>query len=181
MPRTRGSLRIARLAGAMALLCVATRFQVATAFAQTAAMLDDRVTQRSVADTICKPGYADTVAPPLSEMMSHKNQLLAQRGIDPDEGTRYALDRRVPIVLGGSPDAPGNLDLLPWAGHAGERRKELLAVKLKRCVCVGRMSLADAQATIAGDWPAHYANLGRLPCEDDRTGTTSSTDDAASH
>ena len=130
-----------------------------------AQLLDARVTQQSVAGTICRPGYADTVSPPLDEIMARKNQLLTARGIDPDDGVSYALDRRVPILLGGSPDALQNFDLLPWAGHGGERRKELLAARLKRCVCAGRMSLADAQAAIVGNWTKQYGRVARMSCD----------------
>src|SRR5579864_8219882 len=87
---------------------------IGQACAQDAGMLDGRVTQQSVGETICLPGYADTVAPPSDELMAHKDRMLAARGIDAGSGVAFALDRRVPIVLGGSPDAPSNLDLLPW-------------------------------------------------------------------
>jgi hypothetical protein len=127
-------------------------------------LLDSRVTQESVGETICRPGYADAVAPPFGESMALKDKLLAQRGIDADTGAEYALDRRVPIVLGGSPDAVANYDLLPWGGHGGERRKALLTVRLKRCVCAGQMSLADAQAAILGDWASEYERLTRMAC-----------------
>jgi hypothetical protein len=174
--------RVARCArrAALAALCISAVLHGQAACAQDASMLDERVTQQSVADTICKPGYADTVSPPLDEMLAHKNRLLAQHGIDADDSTEYALDRRVPIVLGGSPDATGNFDLLPWGGHRGERRKELLAAKLKRCVCAGKMSLSAAQAAIAGDWPAQYARLRRAPCEDGHVGMTTDGDDDGS-
>src|SRR5689334_21073530 len=119
----RRAARCARGA-AIAVLSITAVLHGRTACAQDTSMLDERVTQQSVADTICKPGYADTVSPPVDEMLAHKNRLLAQRGIDADDSTEYALDRRVPIVLGGSPDATSNLDLLPWGGHRGERRKE---------------------------------------------------------
>jgi hypothetical protein len=165
---------------AIAVLSISAVLHGRTACAQDASMLDERVTQQSVADTICKPGYADTVSPPVDEMLAHKNRLLAQRGIDADDSTEYALDRRVPIVLGGSPDATSNFDLLPWGGHRGERRKELLAAKLKRCVCAGKMSLSAAQAAIAGDWPAQYARLRRVPCEDGHVGMTTDGDDDGS-
>lgn len=138
---------------------------VAAARAQTPSMLDDRVTQHSVAETICRPGYADTVAPPLDELMEHKDRLLAARGIDAGDGGGYALDRRVPIVLGGSPDAPANLGLLPWAGHHGERRKELLTAKLKRCVCTGKISLSEAQTAIAGNWSSWYQGFADTSCD----------------
>ncbi|MFC0402037.1 hypothetical protein [Paraburkholderia rhizosphaerae] len=165
---------------AIAALCIWTTSYWNAALAQHKSMLDERVTQQSVADTICKPGYADTVSPPLDEMLAHKNQLLAERGIDADDSTDYALDRRVPIVLGGSPDALENFDLLPWGGHRGERRKELLTAKLKRCVCAGKMSLSAAQAAIAGDWPAQYAHLRRASCEDDQPGRATDSDDDGS-
>jgi hypothetical protein len=177
--RTARGSRCARSA-AIAALCLSAALHARAACAQDASMLDERVTQQSVADTICKPGYADTVSPPVDEMMAHKNRLLAERGIDAEDSTEYALDRRVPILLGGAPDAPDNFDLLPWGGHRGERRKELLAAKLKRCVCAGKMSLSAAQAAIAGDWPAQYARLRRAPCEDGQVGMSTDGDDDGS-
>jgi len=155
-----------RRALASIVIAAGLQLHLGSAFAQGASMLDERVTQQNVNATICRPGYADTVSPPFDDLMEHKDRLLAERGIDPDHGTRYALDRRVPVVLGGSPDAPANLDLLPWVGHRGERRKELLTAKLKRCVCKGRMSLSAAQAAIAGNWSAHYGGFGSAPCGD---------------
>lgn len=122
-------------------------------------MLDKRVTQQSVGETICRPGYTDTVAPPFDQLMAHKDRMLAARGIDADNGPAFALDRRVPIVLGGSPDAPSNLDLLPWAGPRGERRKARAAVMLKRCVCEGKLSLAEAQAAIIGNWSVVHSGF----------------------
>ena len=154
---------------AMALVAVSASvyLHASASFAQDASMLDERVSQQNIATTICRPGYADTVSPPFDDMMELKDRLLTERGIDAGHGTRYALDRRVPIQLGGSPDAQDNLDLLPWGGHKGERRKELLTAKLKRCVCEGRMSLGEAQAAIAGNWSAHYAGFGSAPCGGD--------------
>ncbi|SDH44288.1 hypothetical protein SAMN04487926_104439 [Paraburkholderia steynii] len=166
--RVAGLARKMRLcAMALVAMSVGLYLHASVSFAQDASMLDERVSQQNIATTICRPGYADTVSPPFDDMMELKDRLLAERGIDAGHGTRYALDRRVPIVLGGSPDAQDNLDLLPWGGHKGERRKELLTAKLKRCVCEGRMSLTDAQAAIAGNWSAHYAGFGSAPCDDD--------------
>jgi hypothetical protein len=131
-------------------------------------MLDERVTQQSVGETICRPGYADAVAPPFDELMARKDRMLAARGIDADEGVAFALDRRVPVVLGGSPDNPSNLDLLPWAGRQGERRKVRAAVMLKRCVCEGKLSLAEAQAAIVGNWSVVYSGFSQTSCDASR-------------
>ncbi|WP_322106311.1 hypothetical protein [Paraburkholderia sp. J41] len=160
--RSGGAPRWRRLR--VSLLAFAAAGAAHAAVAQDAQLLDARVTQQSVAQTICRPGYADTVAPPFDETMALKDRLLAARGIDADDGVGYALDRHVPIVLGGAPDATANFDLLPWGGHGGERRKSLLTVRLKRCVCAGRMSLAEAQAAITGNWSHQYERLTRMEC-----------------
>ena len=138
---------------------------VGPAHAQHAGMLDERVTQQSIRETICRPGYASAVAPPFDELMAHKDRMLAERGIDADDGADFALDRRVPVVLGGSPDAPSNLGLLPWAGRQGGRRKARAAVMLKRCVCEGKLSLAEAQAAIVGDWSVVYSGFSQASCD----------------
>jgi hypothetical protein len=164
----------------VALLALAAGGAAQAACAQDQQLLDTRVTQESVADTICRPGYADTVAPPFDDTMALKDRMLAARGIDADDGVRYALDRHVPIVLGGSPDATANFDLLPWGGHAGERRKSLLTVRLKRCVCAGRMTLAQAQAAITGNWAHQYESLTRMECGAQADETTSASSDDGS-
>ncbi|SDG26738.1 hypothetical protein [Paraburkholderia phenazinium] len=150
--------------GVVMMLGAVAGLRAGQAAAQNAAMLDERVTQQSITETICRPDYSDAVSPPFDVMMAHKARLLAQHGIDPEDGADYAIDRRVPVLLGGSPDAPANLDLLPWAGASGERRKARFVVHLKHCVCAGKMSLSDAQATIAGNWSAAYAGFGRSSC-----------------
>jgi hypothetical protein len=152
------------LLAATALFALLT-LHIGDASAQESGVLDERVTQQSVAGTICRPGYAETVAPPFDELMAHKDRMLAARGIDADDGAAFALDRRVPIVLGGSPDAPANLDLLPWAGPQGERRKARAAVMLKRCVCEGKLSLAQAQVAIVGNWSEVYSGFGQTSCD----------------
>ncbi|MCP3728622.1 hypothetical protein M3I53_37005 [Paraburkholderia sp. CNPSo 3272] len=161
----------------VSLLALATGSAAQAAIAQDPRLLDTRVTQESVTDTICRPGYADTVAPPFDETMALKGRMLASRGIDADNGVGYALDRHVPIVLGGSPDATANFDLIPWGGHAGERRKSLLTVRLKRCVCAGRMTLAQAQAAITGNWVHQYDRLTRMDCGGSANEATSASRD----
>jgi hypothetical protein len=134
------------------------------ACAQRAEWLDPRVTQATIVDTICVPGYADRVSPTFEVQMRQKDRLLKQRGIGATEGSDYALDHRMPVLLGGLPSAAINLDLRPWDGRAGQRRKERLAVFLKRCVCTGDLTLAQAQSSISGDWPNRFPNLSSLTC-----------------
>lgn len=58
--RPAGKMRVVFLLGFAAILAL----RVGEVWAQDSAMLDGRVTQESVGETICRPGYADTVAPP---------------------------------------------------------------------------------------------------------------------
>jgi hypothetical protein len=127
-------------------------------------LLDPRVNQSTIVDTICRPGYADDVLPPFDTLMRQKDQLIKQRHIDPASASEYALDHRMPVLLGGSPTAVANVDLRRWDGHAGQRRKERLVVFLKRCVCTGDMPLAQAQTAITGDWSSRYPNLSSMTC-----------------
>jgi hypothetical protein len=159
----RDAARIARI-GLVVLFGVTAGLRVGHAAAQDASMLDGRVTQQSIAHTICRPDYVDAVSPPINVLMDHKARLLAGRGINADAGVGYALDRHVPVLLGGAPDAVANFDLLPWAGDRGERRKSRLTVRLKHCVCEGKMSLSDAQATIVGNWSAAYPGFSQNSC-----------------
>lgn len=66
---TARSLRKTRIALMLGLTAVLA-LRIGQACAQDAAMLDDRVTPQSVGETICRPGYADTVAPPFDQMTS---------------------------------------------------------------------------------------------------------------
>jgi hypothetical protein len=156
-------MRTARI-GLVVLLGASAGLRAGPTAAQDGAVFDERVTQQSIASTICRPDYVDTVSPPINVMMDHKSRLLAERGISADAGVGYALDRHVPVLLGGSPNDPANFDLLPWAGDQGERRKARLIVRLKHCVCEGKMSLSDAQATILGNWSAAYPGFSQNSC-----------------
>jgi hypothetical protein len=144
--------------------CAALLFGTHAVHAQKPEWLDPHVTQSTIVDTICVPGYVDRVLPSFETQMKQKDKLLKQRSIDDSFASEYALDHRMPVLLGGSPTSPANLDLRRWEGRSGQRRKERLAVYLKRCVCTGDMTLKDAQDAMAGDWPNRYPNLSSMSC-----------------
>ncbi|EKS66967.1 MULTISPECIES: hypothetical protein [Caballeronia] len=161
-PGARRARRAAR--AALACCCAMLACVPGTPRAQRAEWLDARVTQATIVDTICIPGYVDRVLPSFEIQMRQKERLLKQRSIDPSFASEYALDHRMPVLLGGSPNSPANLDLRRWEGREGQRRKERLAVYLKRCVCTGDMTLKEAQTAMAGDWPNRYPNLSSMTC-----------------
>ncbi|MGP8434214.1 hypothetical protein ACT2FY_36555 [Paraburkholderia fungorum] len=138
----------------------------ASLYATPPSPLDPRVTQSSIARTICHRDYLTKVMPSIDARIRRKSQLLGQLAIAPELAPRYALDLRMPVLLGGSPDAKENFDLVPWDGPDGERRKRRFTVFLNRCVCAGEMRLARAQAAWSGDWANRYSNLWTLQCRD---------------
>ncbi|VXB14736.1 conserved hypothetical protein [Burkholderia sp. 8Y] len=148
-----------------ALIGMAAMLAADAARAQQPDWLDPHVTQATIVDTICVPGYVDRVLPSFQTQMRQKERLLKQRSIDASFASEYALDHRMPVLLGGSPNAPANLDVRRWEGRNGQRRKERLAVYLKRCVCTGDMTLRAAQSAMAGDWPNLYPNLSSMSCQ----------------
>jgi hypothetical protein len=138
----------------------------ASLYATPSSLLDPRVTQSTIARTICHRDYLTKVMPSVDARMHRKSQLLGQRAIAPESAPLYALDFRMPVLLGGSPDAKENFDLIPWEGPDGERRKRRFTVFLNRCVCAGEMPLARAQVALSEDWANRYSNLWTLQCRD---------------
>jgi hypothetical protein len=116
--------------------------------------LNPDVNEDTVMQTICVPGYTQTVRPSSSYTNGIKAKLLRENGIDESMMRYYELDHIVPLALGGHPRKPANLALQPWDGEHGAIRKDLLERRLQIMVCRGELQLTDAQACIAEDWEA---------------------------
>jgi hypothetical protein len=106
-----------------------------------AMVLNPDVTQATIYQTICVPGWTKTVRPPAGYTHAIKRQLV-QPG---DRLSAYELDHWIPLGLGGAPYDRRNLILQPLPEA---RRKDRLEAKLHEAVCAGRMSLPDAQLRI---------------------------------
>jgi len=116
--------------------------------------LNPDVTEDTIGQTICVPGYTSSVRPSSSYTNSVKAKLLRENGINESMMRYYELDHIVPLALGGHPRKPGNLALQPWDGEHGAIRKDQLERRLQILVCRGELKLSDAQACIAQDWEA---------------------------
>lgn len=133
------------------------------------------VTQATVATTICRPGYSDSVRPSGSYTQRVKRQLLgAYGGTAPADA--YELDHLVPLEDGGNPTDPRNLWPMPWEwssshprgiaapGH-GAQTKDRLEDELHRRICLPRtdpawVGLDEARGGIAADWRGYAVRLG---------------------
>ena len=129
-------------------------------------LIDSRVTQSTLNETICNPSYFERVVPTFDALAQRKQQLLKEQGIDLEAASDYAIEFRLPVILGGVPDITENIDLRRWDGASGARRKRRLTVFLRRCVCRGELPLRRAQTVILGDWAARYTHLWSSSCRD---------------
>lgn len=121
--------------------------------------LNPDVTQATIGQTICAPGWTATVRPSSTYTNGVKAKLLREHGLQPTDADRFELDHLVPLALGGHPRRIENLWLQPWVGEWSARRKDQLEVRLKTLVCSGAMPLAEARRLIAADWRAAWVTL----------------------
>ncbi len=126
--------------------------------------LNPDVHQDTIAATICTPGYTKTVRPSTTYTNGVKRKLMREAGIDESLISDYELDHIVPLALGGHPRQLGNLQLQPWEGDSGAKRKDRLEVKLQCLVCAGQVPLDTAQHAIYDDWQAAYHLYAKMKC-----------------
>ena len=118
----------------------------------TPGAIDPAVTQRDIAETICRPGYTRTVRPPESVTEPEKLASMAAYGDTGPPGA-YEYDHLIPLELGGAANDPRNL--WPEPG-ASPNPKDALEDRLHALVCAGKVGLAAARRAIAANWVAAY-------------------------
>ncbi len=118
----------------------------------TPGAIDIRVTMATTAATICTSGYTATVRPPVALTDRIKTEEMAAYGLQGQPPSGYELDHLISLELGGAPQDVANLWPQPWNGDTNAHQKDAVETHLKRQVCSGAVSLADAQRMIATDW-----------------------------
>ena len=88
--------------------------------------LNPEVSQATINDTICAPGYSYTVRPSYWESARVKLAMLKARGETWLDAPKYELDHIIPLCLGGSPADPSNWD--------EATRKDRVEIQAMRCV-----------------------------------------------
>lgn len=136
---------------------------------QARGSLNPDVRQETIQETICIPGYTKSVRPATTYTNGVKQKLMREAGLSYDvAASEYELDHIIPLALGGHPRNLNNLDLQPWEGQHGAKRKDRLEVKLQCLVCSGQVKLVTAQEDIAGDWGAAYSKYAKVKCRRNR-------------
>jgi hypothetical protein len=127
----------------------------------TPGALNPAVAQATIGATICRAGWTATVRPPESITEPEKLASMAAYGLRAS-ASAYEYDHDVPLALGGAVNAPRNLWPEPdYPTRSGFylNPKDRLENVLKRMVCRGAITLAQAQRAIASNWVALYNQL----------------------
>jgi hypothetical protein len=126
----------------------------------TPGVINPNVNQSNIKENICKPGWTDTIRPPVSYTNKLKQEQLKTTyksfakiwGL---ELNKYEEDHLISLQLGGDPKDPKNLFPQPYEGN-NARKKDVVETKLKKLVCSGTIKLVDAQKAISTDWVKAY-------------------------
>ena len=125
----------------------------------TPGALNPAVTQDNIKATICVSGWTKTIRPPASYTNEIKLRQLNGDGayhVDDANPADFELDHLVSLEIGGNPTDEKNLWVQHWAHPNGAHEKDVLETRLKRLVCTGAITLAEAQNSVAADWVAAY-------------------------
>lgn len=124
--------------------------------------INPAVTQDNISSTVCVPGWTATVRPPVSYTNKLKIKQMAEYGL-PGKPSDYEEDHRVDLGAGGHPTDPRNLWPQPRSGVWGAARKDRLEVFVQRSICAHKMTLADGQAIMLGNWEDAYVRYFGQP------------------
>jgi hypothetical protein len=128
--------------------------------AVTPGALNPAVTQANIKANVCKANWTTTVRPTVTYTNKLKATQLATTyksfvAIYGAAAANYEEDHLISLQLGGSPTDPKNLWPEPYVGD-NAHKKDVVETALKRLICSGGITLADAQKAIATDWITAY-------------------------
>jgi hypothetical protein len=128
----------------------------------TPGALNPSVTQSTIGSTICVSGWTATVRPSSSYTTALKITQIAEYGYADTSTSSYEEDHFIPLELGGAPKDPKNLWPEPHSAASGgsSSGKDSVENKLKKAVCAGTVTLAQARNAIATDWTTALSDLG---------------------
>lgn len=135
----------------------------------TPGWLNLAVTEANIKENICKPGWTKTQRPNSSYTNDLKVEQIGEYKYKETALSTYEEDHLIPLQLGGNPTDKRNLwpepytISLPDGRAAGARVKDPYETRLKRQVCAGVVSLAEAQARIGVNWVHSYYGIAFPP------------------
>ncbi len=116
------------------------------------------VTQATLRETVCVPGYSKSIRPPERYTEALKRRQLREYSYADQKIWHYEEDHLVPLSIGGSPTSPRNLWPEPHHvdGGWGSFAKDRLEYFMWKAVCAGEIPLRMAQHVFETNWVAGY-------------------------
>jgi hypothetical protein len=119
---------------------------------RTPGIINAKVTQGNIQQTICRPSWIKSNLPPVRYLTRVKMRQLKDWHYQDRDPAQYVADHRIPIAVGGHPRAAGNLWPQPQSITWNATAKNKLETYMHGEVCAGRMKLDDARAVFQRDW-----------------------------
>ena len=132
----------------------------------TPGAINPAVTQENIKETICVSGWTKTIRPTVSYTNKLKKQQLKAGPYQSDQPpSAFELDHLISLEIGGNPTDPKNLWPQLWnpADGIGAHKKDNLENQLKKLVCAGTITLAEAQHAVSTDWLAAFGKYVKKP------------------
>jgi len=123
---------------------------------RTPGVTNPDVTQDNIHQTICVSGWTKTIRPPTSYTNKLKTEQIKEYKYKDKKLSSYEEDHLISLQLGGHPTDPENLWPQQYDRQCGARVKDVLETRLKRMVCAGNLTLAEAQKAISTNWITAY-------------------------
>ena len=130
----------------------------------TPGALNPKVTQGTIATTICRAGYTAMIRPPTS--ISNPEKMANARSYQYPTRLSFAeYDHLVPLELGGDPNDARNLWVEPPSpGHnvtsGVHNPKDTVESRAKYLVCHGKVKLIVMQRAMAENWTTALTAVG---------------------
>lgn len=124
---------------------------------RTPGSVNPAVSQETIGQTICTPGWTQKIRPSTSVTTALKRRQIVEF-YGGGKLSDFTEDHLIPLEIGGAPRDPLNLWpqplMSPDGWHAHD--KDTLENVLHRLVCLRRVPLATAQKAFSNDWEESY-------------------------
>jgi hypothetical protein len=126
---------------------------------RTPGIVNPEITQANISQTICNPDWSTKLVRPPESYTSHLKTIQMRELALPGTTADYEEDHFISLELGGSPTDPRNLWPESYLPRPGAREKDVVERYLHKQVCLGALTLDQAQKAITTDWYRIYTTI----------------------
>jgi hypothetical protein len=133
---------------------------------RTPGALNPNISQANISQNICNPNWSTkSIRPPATYTTALKKKQMTAWGLGGTPAD-YEEDHLISLELGGNPTSEQNLWPEAYNPKPGAKEKDTVENTLHKEVCVGVVTLRQAQDIIRSDWYACYVSIQKhQPCK----------------